>query len=62
MLNMFRRKCRQNDIHSKARAKRYHKKPTQVRRQRINRCVGTCRTVQAPAVCHPHAVAEQRPS
>ncbi len=51
MLNMFRRKCRQNNIHSKARANRYHKKPTQVRRQRINRCEGTCQPAQAPAMC-----------
>ena len=54
MLNMFRRKCRQNNIHSKARAKRYHKKPTQVRRQRINRCVETYQPAQMlpyAAVC-----------
>ena len=38
MLNMFRRKCRQNNIQSIARAKRYHKKPTQVRRARVTRC------------------------
>ena len=42
MLNMFRRKCRQNNVHNKVRAKRYHKKPTQVKRKRLLRCAETC--------------------
>ena len=55
MLNMFRRKCRQNNIHSTARAKRYHKKPTRLRTQRLNRCVDPTH-----AHCSTHLEAQER--
>ena len=42
MLNMFRKKCRQNNVHSQVRAKRYHQKPTQVKRKRLLRCAEAC--------------------
>jgi hypothetical protein len=37
MLTMFRKKCRQNNIHSMVRAKRFHKKPNEVRVKREKR-------------------------